>query len=231
MNELEQQRSVARVLDVLTGSHEPLTLTDLAGRADRLLDGAGASVTVGGDLRHGGVLSTVSSTGLATVGEDLQATLGEGPGYTAHRTGNAIAAGHLVDDPTWVMFGHAAAHQDIGGVFAFPLRGARATLGALTLYRRRPGDLTADQHDDATTLATFVTGYVTQDHREEVLLAAEPEISAANQAIGMVSAQLQVDVLAALALLRAHALATDRSLHAVARDVVARRLTLEHPQR
>ena len=47
-----------------------------------------------------------------------------------------------------------------------------------------------------------------------------------NQAAGMVSVQCDCGVADALALIRAHAYAEDRSVESVARDIVGRRLRL-----
>jgi hypothetical protein len=118
-------------------------------------------------------------------------------------------------------------------VFGFPLRVGAVRIGALNLYRDRPGPLDDDQHADALVLAGVAARAVLgmQADAPPGMLGAELEAGSdfrfvVHQASGMVSAQLEVSVGEALIRLRAHAFADDRPLTAVAQDVVARRLRL-----
>src|SRR5664280_3659601 len=78
--------------------------------------------------------------------EDLQFTLGEGPCIEAVRTGAPVLVADLDEPPDivverWPTFLEGAGAAGVRAVFAFPLRIGAITLGALDLYRDRPGDL------------------------------------------------------------------------------------------
>jgi ANTAR domain len=107
-------------------------------------------------------------------------------------------------------------------------------LGALNLYRDKPGRLTNDQHADALVMADIAAQavLVLQANAEPGQLAVELEAGAdfqyvVHQASGMVSAQLDISVGQALIRLRAYAFGNERPLADVARDVVARSLRFD----
>ena len=100
-------------------------------------------------------------------------------------------------------------------------------LGALNLFRDRPGPLTTEQHADAEVVATvagrsLITMQTGADHGS---LGAELEAGSdlrlvVHQATGVVAEQLGITVTEALIRLRAYAFARERSLTEVANDVV-----------
>jgi len=107
-------------------------------------------------------------------------------------------------------------------------------LGALNLYRDRPGPLSDEQYADSLVLAGVAAQAVLamQAQAPPGALAAELEKGAnfrfvVHQASGMVAAQLGVSVGEALVRLRAYAFANDRLLTEVALEVVARRLRFD----
>jgi hypothetical protein len=119
-------------------------------------------------------------------------------------------------------------------VFGFPLQLGAVRLGALNLYRDRPGALSDDQHADALVLADVAAKamLVMQTQAPPGALAADLEASAnfefvVHQAAGMVAVQLDVSVAEALIRLRGYAFASDRQLAAVADDVVDRSLRFD----
>jgi hypothetical protein len=119
-------------------------------------------------------------------------------------------------------------------VFGFPLRLGSIRLGALNLYRDRPGSLSDNEHADALVLADIAaqTVLVIQADAPPGRLAAALEAGAdfqyvVHQASGMVAAQLEVSVGQALIRLRAHAFGNDRPLTEVAQDVVTRKLRFD----
>ena len=121
-------------------------------------------------------------------------------------------------------------------VFGFPLQVGAVRLGALNLYRDRPGPLTDDQHADALVMADVAAQavLVMQANAPPGSLAAELEAAATSTSSctkpsGMVAAQLEVSVGQALIRLRAYAFGNDRPLIEVAEDVVARRLRFDAP--
>lgn len=193
---------------------------------------AGAGVMVGnGRLRA----PLCASDAIAAEVDDLHFTLGEGPGVDAHRTGVPVAEPDVADPlrARWPSFTPLAVDAGATALFSFPLRVGGIRLGALTLYRGRPGRLTDDQHADALVMADVVVGAVLahQAGARSGDLAVELEALSASrsevhQASGVVSVQLGVSVADALLRLRAHAYAEGRALSDVARNVVAGRLRL-----
>jgi hypothetical protein len=167
--------------------------------------------------------------------EDLQYTLGEGPGIDAHHDGRAIVEPDLArpELDRWQAFTPPVLEAGARAVFAFPVRIGSARLGALNLYRRYTGPLDGEQFADALVLADVAarTILATQANAPPGAVAAELEAGAnfhyvVHQAAGMAAIQLDVGVTEALVRLRAYAFGADRLLADVARDVVARRLRL-----
>jgi hypothetical protein len=133
-----------------------------------------------------------------------------------------------------VAFTPPALDAGVRAVFGFPLRVGAVRLGALNLYRDRPGPLTGDQHADALVLADLAARWVleAQAGAPPGVVAQELEIGAdfhfaVHNAAGMISVQQGISVTEALIRLRAYAFSKDRLLADVAADVIARRLRPE----
>jgi hypothetical protein len=193
----------------------------------------GASIMLmSGEIPRG---SLCSSDGVSHLIEDLQYTLGEGPCVDACRLDTVVAEPDLADPVSrrWPGFlPGGGAGGDAGGV-RVPLRAGRVRLGALNLYRDRPGPLSGDQHADALVVADVAARWVleAQAGAPPDMVAEELERGAdfhfvVHNAAGMVSVQEQISVTEALIRLRAFAFSHDRLLAEVAGDVVARRLRL-----
>jgi hypothetical protein len=169
---------------------------------------------------------------MATLHE-LERTLGEGPCVDAYNRGEPTVEPDLVNPAAvrWPAFSAGALRTEAKAAFGFPLQIGTARVGALNLYASRPGALTADQYRDALVLADVAThallSATTSDELARELLDIGLHQLEVHQATGMISVQLSVTVADALARLRAHAYAEDRSISAVASDVVARRLRFE----
>lgn len=165
--------------------------------------------------------------------EELQSTLGEGPGMDALAERATVLVRALAAPQSalrWPLFAPAAAARGIGSMFSFPLRSGEACVGVLDLYRVRAGPLSGIEladalayADAAVTLAVDGAGAAERARAtvDDLFDGRQLEV---HQATGMVSVQLGLTVGDALARLRAHAYATDRRLSDVAGDVVARRL-------
>jgi hypothetical protein len=170
--------------------------------------------------------------------EQLQFTLGEGPCHDASTLGRPVLVPDVSELPASRWPGYATALRDHGimGVFAFPLRIGAVQLGTLDVYRDTVGALTPLEL--AQTLAfsaAAVTALLDAEAssgdaapdgtaRRDDLVSGKAELY---QAQGMVQVQLGVTLQEAMARLRAYAYVHDRPLDDVARDVVARRLSLE----
>jgi hypothetical protein len=169
--------------------------------------------------------------------EDLQFTLGEGACVEAVQGGVPVMVNDLhepgnVAVERWPAFMEGAASAGVRAVFALPLRIGVISVGALDLYRDRPGKLTTGQLSAALTAANaaavallqLTTGYAHSfaddtDGRSAYQMQV-------HQASGMVKIQAGVTIDEAFLMLRAHAFAAGRSVADVAIDVVERRLRL-----
>ncbi len=185
-----------------------------------------------GDFPRGSLSSTDDVSQLI---EELQYTLGEGPCVDAYRQDAVVAEPDLAEPAArrWPAFTPPALRAGVRAVFGFPLRVGTVRLGALNLYRDRPGLLDGEQHADALVLADVAARWVLDAQAGAPSGAVAKELEAGadfhfavHNAAGMVSVQEGISVAEALIRLRAFALSNDRLLADVADDVVARRLRL-----
>ena len=195
--------------------------------------GAGIMV-LSGDLPRGSVCTTDDVSALV---EHLQFELGEGPCVDACQQDRPVLEPDLAEpaSPRWFAFAGPALDAGVRAVFGFPMRVGAVRLGALNLYCDQPGPLSDDQYAYALAAADVAAEAVVamQANAEPGRLARELEAGGdfqyvVHQASGMVAAQLDVSVGQALIRLRAYAFGNDRSLTAVAEDVVGRRLRFDH---
>jgi hypothetical protein len=219
---------------VLDGASGEVTTDRLCAACAVLTGVSGAGIMLmPDDVAHGSLCSTDPRSELI---EQVQHTLGEGPCVDAHRSGRPVLEPDLAGAGAsrWAAFTQPVAAAGVGAVFGFPMRVGAVRLGALNLYRDRPGDLTDDQHADALVLADVAAEMILllQARAPAGTLAEELARSAdlhlvVHQAAGMVAVQLRISVADALVRLRAHAFAQERALRDVADDVVARRLRFD----
>ncbi|MFJ8965997.1 GAF and ANTAR domain-containing protein [Lentzea sp. NPDC102401] len=160
--------------------------------------------------------------------EEIQYTLGEGPGVLAFREAAPVLVADLGEDGVrWPAFSAAASAEGLAAMFAFPLRVGGIRLGTLDLYRRRAGGLTAVA--DAVLLADLATHALLEQNEQ----AADDQLRMTlsyqdvNMATGMLAAQLRISLEDAFARLRAHAFSSGRSVLDVARDLLERRIPLD----
>jgi hypothetical protein len=193
------------------------------------MSGAGIMLLLG-DRPQGSVCTTNDVS--ASI-EELQYTLGEGPCVDAHRHHHPIAEPDLADPAVvrWAAFARGAIQAGARAVFGFPVGVGDVRLGALNMYRDRPGALTADQYADALVVADVAARAIMLMQADAVpgTLGAELEAGGnfrfvVHQAAGMVAVQLGVPVADALVQLRARAFSSDRPVADVADDVINRRL-------
>jgi hypothetical protein len=172
---------------------------------------------------------------------ELQLTLGEGPLLDASASGGPVLASDLADAESgarWPGFAPAGGRVGAAAVFAFPLVIGAIRAGVLGLYRDRPGPLSDFQLGDALTFADTATmllldaqAQASDGTRSEASPGGQPAGLALHraeidQATGMLTEQLGVNVTEAFVRLRAYAYVNDLQLADVARDIVARRLRL-----
>lgn len=174
--------------------------------------------------------------------EELQFTLGEGPCVDAYATGRPVLVPDLADRTTadgsgrWPVYRSDVQGRGVRAVFAFPLQIGAARLGAMDVFRTHEGPLSGPALAQALTFAEVATMTLLdgQEHAPDgqpaglgVALDTSLEVY---QAQGMVTVQLGVSLVEALARIRAYAYANDRALASVARDIVNRKLSLERDE-
>ncbi|HZC73000.1 MAG TPA: GAF and ANTAR domain-containing protein [Jatrophihabitans sp.] len=192
-------------------------------------------MTAGG---HRGVVSATDET--AQLLEDVQFTVGEGPGCDAFECGRAVLVADLeAATPAWSAFRDLARDLAVQAVFAFPLHLGAARLGTLTAFHGEPGALSGEhlaravRLSDAAAVAVLdlIVGAAASDGTgagpDGSDLVAEFYRAEIYQAAGMVMEQLGVSIEVATVRLRTHAYVSGRPIGDIARDVVARTLRLE----
>jgi hypothetical protein len=196
------------------------------------VDGASISMAFAPDRR----LPLGASDGPAGLAERLQFTIGEGPCLTAQGTGRRVAADEAELGERWPVYTEAlASRTPFRAVLSLPLADEFRGLGALDLYLvppRRVGDV---RLSDALAVATAVVAALTApapldpDRGYAPVWLDSPAAgrrASVWQAIGYVSAGLDVSSVDALSLLRAYAYAHGRDLDDVARAVLDQRLAV-----
>lgn len=180
--------------------------------------------------------------------DEYQFTYGEGPCLDAVKSREMVLVPDL-DAPQerrWPVFAGAVLDDGIRGVFAFPVMLTSACVGALDLFRARPGPLDRDQLAGARLAAELASRPLLDLIAEEARNAdpdalgdagagsahdAEMDRIEVYQATGMLIAQLDVGADEALVRLRAHAIATGQTASEVASAIVERRLVLDRDDR
>ena len=198
------------------------------------MTGAGVML-MHGDVPRG---SVCTSDPVSAVIEELQFTLGEGPCIDAYYQQRPVVEPDLATPAVlrWMAFSTRAVEAGARAVFGFPLEVGGVRLGALNLYRDRPGVLSSEQFADALVLAGVAAKAVIalQAGATPGEMGAALEIGTnfqfvVHQASGMVAVQLGVTVTEALIRLRGYAFAHDRLVAEVATDVVEHRLRFDGP--
>lgn len=202
------------------------------GRAAReLLSVDGASIALGGGAGDRQVL--YASDPVVERIEDLQFSLGEGPGIEAYQTRRPVLVPDLaaVAAGVWPIFASEIGSTEqapIAALFAFPIRTGAASIGALDLYRRSPGWLSEAQIARGLALvdlaALVLTGLAPHAEQGAWLAGLSPDRAEVHRATGMLIAAHRIPAAEALDRLRAHAYATGRRLDDIARAVTTRRI-------
>ena len=151
---------LGRILAELSAGGQGLVLCPAVRGVPGIAGVTGAGVMLmSGEIPRG---SLCTSDGVSQVIEELQYTLGEGPCVDAYLQDTVVAEPDLADPVTrrWPVFSPPAAQAGARAVFRFPLRVGTVHLGALNLYRDRPGPLSGDQHADVLVVAGVAARWV-----------------------------------------------------------------------
>jgi GAF domain-containing protein len=213
---------------------QPLSIAVACHVAVHLLSAEGATVAAiaPGDVH----VSVYATSDLGRRLEELQSTLGEGPGLQAYADGAPVLSSDLQPgDGRWPLFRPGAVELGVRALFSFPLRSGTIPVGVFEVHRTEPGSLTPAELGDALVLADVISillltpeahngrdlleDVISSDHHAEVY-----------QATGMVSVHLGVNLADALARLRGYAFAHSQPISAVAREIVLGRLRLDETE-
>lgn len=230
------QVALSRALSAAVAQDGPKAALAVCRACVAWLPMTGAAITVmAGTDRQEPVCATDAAAARI---DQVQFDLGDGPCVEAFTSGRAVLVADLADvaDQRWPVFAAAATDTGARGVFVLPLRVGAKRLGVLDCYRDTPGSLD-DRELTAALRAADAAVWTLLSHVDQRAVAAEGPGSdwfdhsalaraEVHQATGMLLVQADLSAPAALAQLRAAAFAQDRTLEAVAGDVVARRLRL-----
>jgi hypothetical protein len=202
------------------------------------VSGAGISALAHPDLR----LPIGASDDVAGYVERLQFTYGEGPCLHAYATGRPqlISATELQEH--WPEL-----HRDFTAITPFraaaslPLFDGSARIGALDLYLTAPAGLDPAGLDDALVIARCVSTaliaarvYTAAAQHADPLVPPRGGFTAPMaqraevwKAMGLINVHLQLTTPDALALLRAHAYATDCLVDDLAHAIITRKIPLD----
>jgi hypothetical protein len=228
-------RFEAALLDVaepgLTGPELlPVRLARAVARTLRV-DGAGISLVDAAQQR----MPLGGSSEVAETAERLQFTVGAGPCMTAQGTRQPVFAAEQDLRHRWPMFTELLlGATPYRAVVALPLQPALAGAGAIDLYFTSSDDVPQLDVFDALAVGELVTSALSDAAVWSTWSPAEgpdwlrgpaPQRRAAVwEAMGKVSVDLQVSVVAALDLMRARAYGSDSSVDDVAADLLSGRL-------
>ena len=167
--------------------------------------------------------------------EELQFTLGEGPGVDAVARRTRVLVDDLHDqarlDGHWPAFRSEAGRLGVRALFAFPIVVGSVALGSLDLYRRLPGGLDRRQVERGLETVEAVGSSLISPDGDGSHAAPEVYPMTVHQAAGMVMVQLDTSIDEALVRLRATAFQEGTAVTTVAGDVIdgRRRFTKEEP--
>jgi len=195
------------------------------------VDGAGVTVTSGLVARE----PLFASDALSGRLEELQFTMGEGPGAEDFAFGSPVLIPDLESAAArWPGFAPAAMAAGARAMFALPLQAGAIRVGVLSLYRAQPGPLAPAELADVLVFADIALHMVldaaagiTGSPEYRPLDGLSDKHAEVYQAMGMLSVQLGVDLGEAFVRLRAHAFASGAALGDTASDVVSRKLRLD----
>ena len=224
---------------------EPLSAGGLPGNNGRLerlcsaltraLPASGVGLSLLTDDNYGGG-TVAASDAKSRALEELQFTLGEGPCIDAYASRRPVLEPdlHTHGSRRWPGYAQAAQQHGVRAVFSFPLQVGAARAGALDIYRAEAGSLSPDALTQAFTFADVAMGLLVDGQARSGDARSSPDLDDAlanrlevYQAQGMVMVDLGVGIQEAMARLRAHAFAEERTIRDVAMDIVAGRLILD----
>lgn len=187
------------------------------------------SVTVSYVTHANPLMTVASSDDVGAQLDTVQSDLGEGPSCLTAAQADSVGCDDLHQHrERWPIFAQAALERGVGAVFVFPIAPDDTLIASLSLYRN-PGELNEADEAAAVDYAGAVSLILLHTEQIEPNGGVQhnpgaPRWVVVQQAIGMVSVQLNVSLSDAHARLRARAYSEGVPLSALATDVVQRKL-------
>lgn len=194
-----------------------------------------AAVSISVMTQHSSRQLLCASDATALRVEEIQFTVAQGPCITAAETGIPIAVRDYARDATpWPGFGAMLREQlpSVRSFYAFPMRLGQVVLGCIDVAGIVPGILDEGAVDEAAQAADMTAMALVSDPYS--LLAPTPYLGAlgsgqvgelhwlaTSRAMGVLAAQKDLDIEDALALMRARAFGSGRTLVEVTADILA----------
>lgn len=234
--EIARHSAVALSAESGDGHADPALLpTWLVRAAAAVLPAAGVGLSIHPrpELRT----PVAASNEVASVVEQLQFTVGQGPCLVAASTGAPVFASETLMAQRWPAFHELlGARTPIRSVLALPLSGALRDLAVLDLCFTEPDGPGAIDSTQALAVATLVSGWLELDADWSAMTSRTPAwLNTPDRrrtqlwmAVGMASYALGVPVADGLAVLRGHAYAAGRTVDDVAADLVTGRVAPDH---
>lgn len=207
-------------------------LHTLANRTAELFDAAEAGVMLGD--QRGGLRVMASSSERARLLELFELQNEQGPCLDSYNSGEPVNAEDLLDEERWPLFTAEAREAGFRSVHSLPLRFRSEVIGALNLFRTKPGLLGAEDLAGAQAMADIATISILQERalREAKVLADQLQRALNSrviieQAKGVLAERAQVNLDDAFNMLRSYARNNNRRLHDVATAVVSSLINID----
>jgi transcriptional regulator with GAF, ATPase, and Fis domain len=178
--------------------------------------------------QHGQLQLIASSNDQVRLLELFQLQNDQGPCLDAFNTGVQVSKADMTTAAPWPRFSAAATAAGFAAVDAIPMRLRSDVIGALNLFRARPGELSDLTLRTARALADVATIGILQERSIRLHEVLTEQLQAAlnsriiiEQAKGLIAERLDVDMNAAFAVLRGYARSRNLKLGAVARAVIS----------
>ena len=207
-------------------------LHTLTNRTAELFDAAEAGVMLSD--QRGGLRVMASSSERARLLELFELQNEQGPCLDSFNSGDPVHAEDLLHEDRWPLFTAEATEAGFRSVHSLPLRFRSEVIGALNLFRTKPGLLAETELEGAQAMADIATISILQERalREAKVLADQLQRALNSrviieQAKGVLAERTQVNLDDAFNMLRSYARNNNRRLHDVATAVVSSLINVE----
>lgn len=216
----ERLSEIARLF--LTEENQTATLAKITEVAVELIDGCESA---GIDIIEDGKIFAVAATShLASLIDDIQVEVGEGPCLSALREKEVVSTGNLEQESRWPNFARRAYEETgIRSIMGFRLFADEDTMGALDLYSSLPDAFGPDTETLGSVLTTQASVALSTSRTREGLREALATRDIIGQAKGILMERNGIGAEAAFDILRKASQRRNTKLRQVAETLVLNR--------